>query len=100
MMIMISECLNSDSPLLKALANYTTIDKMLIYADLPYWDIAVKFNTKWHIFRHCCEDYPERSKWMKELAKLPAKKRRIPNDTMIIKCDEFERELYINLDGE
>lgn len=105
MTIIINECCGSDNRLLKLLASYQNIQTMLKDADtekidLPYLDIWVGYNNKLYSFRRNGEDCPNRKKWIREMTKIPLYKRRIPNDTMIIKCDEFERELYIDLDGK
>lgn len=103
MKIHITECLGSKGTLLELLANYSRIDKLIddilkqdVYC--PFHDIAICFNGCWYWVRHCGEN--EKEFPIKELKKVKSYLRCIPNDTMIIECDVFESELYINLDGD
>lgn len=106
MIIHIDECMASDCTILKVLPHYKTINKLLeeAFAEdayFPYLDVGIKFKGVWHPLRTAgITNVTQNEKTFKELKKLPSRIRRIPNDTMIIKCDESERELFINLDGQ
>ena len=102
MKIHIIECNCSKGYLFELLANYSRVDKLIediinLNIGCPYLDFAIKFDGAWHwVVKN---GYYEKDFPINKLKKVKSVFRRIPNDTMIIDCDEFERELYINLDG-
>ena len=102
MTILYSACNSSKGYLLELLSNYGRIDKFI--EDIlnqnigcSYLDIAIKFDGVWYWVVHNGEyekDFP-----INKLKNVKSIFRRIPNDYMIIRCNEFESELFINLDG-
>lgn len=103
MVISINECNCASNDLLALLGAYPSIDKLFTAADkgevsIPALDIAVRFKGTFHWFRKYGNDIPNRSEWIKEMSSLPKEYRAIPNDTMVIKANSFEKELFITLD--
>ena len=100
MIIQIDECNATNTNMLQTFGNYDRIDKLFEDADngvidIPALDCAVKFNNEFYWFRQCGQDNPDRKQWIKKLKQVPIKYRKIPCDTMVVKADSFERELFI-----
>ena len=103
MKINITECNGSGNDVLNLLGSYNSIDKLFSDADegkvnISALDCGVKWNNKMHWFKQGGEDVPDRRKWINRLHHLPADMRRIPNDTMVVNADMFERELFVTLE--
>lgn len=108
MRIEITECIGSQRirDLFYTLSQYKTIDKMLLdiiddKIDLPFLDVRFIYYVK--ETRCCCyirdsginTDKESLKKHYNKIKKIPARYRQIPNDDMLIKCDNFESELFI-----
>ena len=108
MRIDITECINSQRirDLFHTLSQYKTIDKMLLdiindKIDLPFHDVNFIYWVKGA--RCCCSirnsgintDKESLKKHYNKIKKIPALYRQIPNEDMLIKCDDFESELFI-----
>lgn len=102
MIIQIDECNSIDTNILQIFGKYDRIDKLLEDADKGVIDIqaldcAIKFDNKLHWFRQYGQDDPNRKQWIKKLKKVPLRYRKIPCDTMIVKADVFEQQLFITI---
>lgn len=102
MIIDIEECNGSQitGSILPLLLRYDRIDKFFEDADkgivsIPDLDCTVIFGGVPHQF--CQQGVPDegRKKWIREMHKLPVKRRMIPCDTLKITEDMFEREVNI-----
>lgn len=107
MIVEMHECSGSgkDNDLFELLSKYKNIQKLLLDADkgiidIRFMEVAVIWNKQAHWFSLYGEDVADRRKWINKMSKeIPYDKRCIPNDYMRIKCDIFESELFIYIDG-
>lgn len=107
MEIRITECTGTfhQWSILKDLGTYKKIEQWLeaiINNETAFkpLECAVKYNDNWEHLILCGDLIPEAKKTINKIKKLPSLARQLPNDTILIKADHFERELYFNLDGK
>ena len=104
MIIQIDMCNSIDTNILQIFGKYDRIDKLFEDADKGVIDIqaldcAVKFKNELHWFRQCGQDDPNRKQWIEKLKKVPLRYRKIPCDTMVVKADVFEQQLFVTIGG-
>lgn len=100
-----TECVNDNGALFRDLSNYKTVDKWMravVNEEVSFGalDVGIKFNGKWYYIRQNGCITSDAENILKKLVRLNKHQRTIPNDVMSINADDFERELFINLDGE
>lgn len=106
MKLVFTECECDGTELFRDIHTYGRVDRWadaIVDGKAEYrpLDFYVKVNGQWYciigggtIHRDVCDTLK------RKLKRLRVAKYTIPNDTMLIKADGFERELSINLDGE
>ena len=103
MTLELTECMATECKLLQDLAAYDNIIgfiKNIVNSKDAFCalHVSIKFNDKCYKLRDFGKLADNADQILKELRKLPAEAKAIPNDYMSIKADGFERELFIDLD--
>lgn len=105
MKLRLTECMHTDCGLFQDLATYSSIDKYvqaILNGEDQFraLDVKIKFGGQGYIVRDWGKPASDAEKTLAKLRHQPVDMRMIPNDTMTIIADSFERELYIDLDPE
>lgn len=105
MIVRFDECGCADGSLFKDMGAYRSVADWLIgivdnKTNFHPLECAVKYKGEWFWVIENGYMSENADKVIKKIKRLPAKVCNIPNDSILIKADAFERELFINLDIE
>lgn len=101
MVIRFSECLGGGN-MLADLGEYDKVEDWLSalmngQTRFSPLDVAVFINGNYHSLRTCGQATNDFEQTLNKIAKLPEHSHKLPNDTMVIEADAFERELVVRL---